>query len=91
VEVLDLAGDRVGVGVRDVHPGVAEAHAGEGRRDRHVGAAWSSSPCRTAVRNEPASSDSAFSDHMSEIGFEPQYGTRCCGALRSLVVYQRAV
>ena len=34
--------------------------------------ACSSSPCRTAFRNEPASSDSAFSAHMSEIGLEPQ-------------------
>jgi hypothetical protein len=53
--------------------------------------AWSSSPCCTARRNEPDSSDSARSDHRSEIGFEPQYGTRWAAALCSLLVYQRAV
>ena len=34
--------------------------------------AWTSSPCRTARRNDPASRLSAFSDHMSEIGLDPQ-------------------
>ena len=34
--VPDPAGDRVGVGVRDVHAGVAEAHPGEGRGHRHL-------------------------------------------------------
>ena len=51
----------------------------------------SSSPSRTALRNEPASSPIAFSDHMSEMGFAPQYGTRCSGRLCSALVYQRAV
>ena len=31
-----------------------------------------SSPSRTASRNETASSRMAFSDHMSEIGLDPQ-------------------
>ncbi len=34
--------------------------------------AASSSPSRTARRNEVASSDIAFSDHMSATGLEPQ-------------------
>ena len=34
--VADPAGDRVGVGVRDVHAGVAEAQPGEGRGHRHL-------------------------------------------------------
>jgi len=29
-------------------------------------------PSRTASRNEPASRPSAFSDHMSAIGLDPQ-------------------
>ncbi len=45
--------------------------------------AWASSPRRTAVRNDVASSRMARSDHMSETGFEPQYGTRCSGRFRS--------
>ena len=53
--------------------------------------AWPSSPWRTARRNEPASSTMAFSDHMSEMGLAPQYGTRCSGRLCSVLVYQRAV
>jgi hypothetical protein len=40
-------------------------------------------PSRTAVVNARASSPRAFSDHMSETGFEPQYGTRSSGRLRS--------
>ena len=31
-----------------------------------------SPPSLTAERNDPASSDSAFSDHMSAIGLAPQ-------------------
>ena len=34
--------------------------------------AGASEPSRTAVRNDEASSRSAFSDHMSAIGFAPQ-------------------
>ena len=40
-------------------------------------------PSRTARRKAVASRVIAFSDHRSEIGFAPQYGTRCSGALRS--------
>ncbi|MGN6131026.1 MAG: hydroxyacid-oxoacid transhydrogenase [Nocardioidaceae bacterium] len=35
--------------------------------------------------------DIECSAHMSEIGFEPQYGTRWAGCLRSTAVYGRAV
>ena len=73
-EVLDPPGDRVGVGVRDVHAGVAEAHPGERRGHRHVAPA---AVLVVAVRGRrggttPASSASACSDHMSAIGLEPQ-------------------
>ena len=33
----------------------------------------------------------AFSDHMSEIGLEPQYGTRCSGLFLSYDENGRAV
>ena len=71
-EVADPAGDRVGVGVRDVHAGVAEAQPGEGGGHRHLLARLASSPSATAVRNAPASSVIAFSAHMSAIGLAPQ-------------------
>ena len=72
-EVAHPAGDRVGVGVRDVHAGVAEAQPGEGGGQRHrPRGPRRSSPSRTARRKAPASSDSAFSDHMSATGLDPQ-------------------
>ncbi len=37
-EVADLTGDRIGIGVRDVHTGVAESKTGEGRGHRDLGA-----------------------------------------------------
>jgi hypothetical protein len=45
--------------------------------------AFASSPCRTARRKEPASRLRDFSAHMSEIGLDPQYGTRLSGVFRS--------
>ena len=52
VEVLDPSRDRVGVGVRDVHARVAEAHARERGGQGHMPRASSSSPWCTAVRKD---------------------------------------
>ena len=53
--------------------------------------ASTSSPSRTAVRKDCASSDRAFSDHMSATGLAPQYGTRWSALLRAKEVYGLAV
>ena len=53
--------------------------------------ASASSPWCTARRKAVASRDIAFSDHMSEIGLAPQYGTRCSGCFLSYDVNGRAV
>ena len=90
-EVADLPGDRIGVGVRDVHAGVAEAQTGEGCRHRHLGARSEVAAIVDGRTNDVAMRLSAFSDHMSAIGLDPQYGTRSSAVLCSYDSNGRAV
>ena len=91
VQVLDTARDRIAVGVRNVYAALPNPRPAKVAASAMSVRAAISSPLRTAARNDVESSDKAFSDHMSAIGLDPQYGTRCSGACARTAVYQRAV